>query len=111
MPLRAYWVRHKKGVTKESFRAAGGKLARRSQFSVAALPIIRPGLTDAGPVGLVAWNRTGTDLPKGRAGDGKPTGTVKMKVLYNSKSGGFTWTIAATCGRFATSERWGFVAT
>jgi hypothetical protein len=88
--LIALWCGKKPGVTPDAVRAAGGRLARypakNPQYLVIALPVFGPHRNDADPVGWVAWNSNGQQLPKFNR-QGKVTGMVKMKAMYGSESG------------------------
>ncbi len=92
LPLVQLWCRHKPGVTPEAVQAAGGRLARyRDQYTVVALPIYGPALTQAEPVGWVLWNSNGKELPIYH-GKNKATGESKifwkkMKTTGGSEAG------------------------
>ncbi len=85
--LAALWCRTKPGVSVESLRANGARLARyRDQYTVVCLPVFGPGTTAADPIGWVLWNTTGKDLPVWH-GKGKPPTWAKMKTTGGSESG------------------------
>lgn len=85
--LAALWCRHKPGVTPESIKAAGGRIARYyKQFTVIALPILGAALNGDDPVGWVLWNTTGADLPVYH-GKGKKKTFAKMKTTGGGEAG------------------------
>ncbi len=85
--LVSLWCRHKPGVTSESIKAAGGRIARYyDQFTVIAIPILGAALTAEDPVGWVLWNITGADLPIYH-GKGKLVTHAKMKTTGGGEAG------------------------
>jgi len=106
--LVTLWTHSKPGVTLESVKAAGGRLAmypKKTRASlVVALPIFGPMLTDADPVGWVVWHAGGGPLPKFNR-KGKITGYVKMKTVYGSQSGLMGQYAAARLGSGQRNEK------
>lgn len=84
--LVTLWAKKKRGITEEGIKRAGGKLARyKGEFTVIAIPIWGPQLTQAKPVGWALYNQQGGELPK-RNKDGT-TEWVKVKITYGSDQG------------------------
>lgn len=86
---------HKKGVTVESFRDAGGVLGKWPKPSkklknpphlIVTLPVFGDNLTADEPIGWVMWHRGGRKLPIYQ-GKGLPYRWEKMKTIYGGKSG------------------------
>ena len=91
--LAALWCRHKPGISVESLRPNGARLARyREQYTTICLPIFGERFTSADPVGYVLYNVTGAPLPifHGRdkkTGKAAPPTWAKMKTTGASEGG------------------------
>jgi P4 family phage/plasmid primase-like protien len=86
----SYFCLFKPGVTIESLRAVGAKLALyRKQFSVIAIPVWGSNLDAAAPVGWTIYHAAGGTLPKFTRGENGEllTDQVKVKLTAGSKAG------------------------
>jgi len=86
----AAWCQTKPPITLDAALAAGARVAgwpaSTQQYTVIALPIYGPALTDAGPTGWMIWNKTGRLLPLYQ-GQGREPTYKKMLMIGGSKSG------------------------
>ncbi len=85
--LVAIWCSKKPPIKPHAIQRVGGRLARYlGQYTVLALPVLGPNLTQSDPVGWVLYDVFGRKLPVFNRKD-KSTTWVKCKTAYGSQPG------------------------
>ena len=85
--LTAIWCGKKPPIQPHAIQRVGGRLARYlGQYTVLALPVHGPNLTNSPPVGWVLYDVFGRQLPVFNKKD-KSTTWVKCKTAYGSQPG------------------------
>jgi len=86
--LATIWCAKKQPITVGAIKAVGGRVARYcGQFTVIAIPVWGPKLTEVKPVGWVVMNvATENGLPR-KAEDGSTKWITKPKLTYGSAPG------------------------